>query len=52
MRPVDPCAAKGLFSAKFDGNGLDKRVICCSSKNAKEDILAGKKVCCEALAQP
>ena len=48
--PKDPCEAKGLFTVKGEALNLQGQgVLCCSSKNPKEEMLSGKKVCCEVI---
>ena len=48
--PKDPCEAKGLFNVKGEALNIQGQgVLCCSSKNPKEEMIAGKKVCCELV---
>jgi len=48
--PKDPCEAKGLFNVNGAALNIQgEGVLCCSSKNPKEEMLAGKKVCCEVV---
>jgi hypothetical protein len=48
--PKDPCEAKGLFNVKGEALNLQGQgILCCTSKNPKEEMLSGKKVCCEVI---
>jgi hypothetical protein len=49
--PKDPCAERGMFSVKGDKLNVaeGEGQLCCTSKHPKEELLAGKKVCCEVI---
>lgn len=45
--PKDPCKERGLQTVNASAFNLQGGVLCCNSANPKEEMVNGRKVCCE-----
>jgi hypothetical protein len=47
--PKDPCKERGLESVNPAAFNIQGGVLCCNSSKPREDMMSGKKVCCEVV---
>ena len=45
--PKDPCKERGLQTVNAAAMNMQGGVLCCNSAEPKEEMMSGKKVCCE-----
>lgn len=47
--PKDPCKERGLENVNPAALSIQGGVLCCNSAKPREDMMSGKKVCCEVI---